>query len=64
MEIKINKQKILKNAGFELTDPRDYIRYMRQLVENLESHNKNYTKKQYFEITQLKEILENIEILK
>ena len=64
MEIRINKQKILKNAGFELTDPRDYIRYMRHLVENLERHNKNYTKTQYFEITQLKEILDNMEINK
>lgn len=64
MNIKINKQEILKNIGIECTNLQDYIFYMQSLIENLESHNKNYTKKQYFEILELKEILNNIEIEK
>lgn len=64
MNIKINKQEILKSIGIECTNLQDYIFYMQSLIENLESHNKNYTKKQYFEILELKEILNNIEIEK
>ena len=62
MEIKINKEKIIKNIGIECTNDFDYIRYMKVLINDLESHNKNYTKKQYFYITQIKEILENMEV--
>lgn len=61
MEIKTNKEKILENIGIEFTNDFDYIKYMKVLIDDLESHNKNYTKKQYFYITQIKEILENME---
>ena len=61
MEIKFNKQNILKNAGIECRDEKDYINYMKIMIEYLESHNKNYTQKQYFDITQIQEILQNIE---
>lgn len=62
MEIKTNKEKILKNVGIEFTNDFDYIKYMRVLINDLESHNENYTKKQYFYITQIKGILENMEV--
>ena len=62
MKIDINKKEIEKNIGIFLTENQDYFTYIKVLIDKLESHNKNYTKEQYFEILQIKEILENIEI--
>lgn len=62
MEIRFNKEKILKSIGIECTNNIDYLNYTRQLVYDLYSHNKNYTNKQYYEIEELKEILDNIEV--
>lgn len=61
MKIKIDKKEILKNLGIECISDFDYILYMKKLAEKLESHNKNYTKEQYFEILNILEILKNIE---
>lgn len=63
MEITFNKKAILKNIGIECVDDKDCIRFIKSLVDDLERNNKNYTKKQYFEIIEIKEILENIKDL-
>lgn len=62
MEIKFDKKTILKNIGIEFKENFDYINYMQRIIEELERNNKNYTKQQYFYITEIKEILENIKI--
>ena len=58
--MKINKKEILKNIGIEFTNNDDYLLYMINLIDYLESHNKNYTKEQYFKISELKEMINNI----
>lgn len=63
MEIKINKKEIEKNIGIFCTDEKDYINFMQTIINDLYIHNKNYTKKQYFQLENIKEILDNIEIL-
>lgn len=63
MKIDFNKQKILNNIGIEFTDSKDYILYIQNLLEYLESNNKNYTKRQYFKILELKEIFDNLEVV-
>ena len=55
-----NKQKIEISTGIWFKDEFDYINYMHNLIEYLADHNKNYTKKQYFKILELKEIINNI----
>lgn len=64
MNVRINKKNILNNIGIEFTNNNDYLLYMQQLIDYLESNNKNYTKRQYFKILELKEILVNMEALK
>ena len=61
-KLKINKNNILNNIGVEFKNKNDYIQYMQNLLEFLETHNKNYTQKQYYKILELKEIINNIEI--
>lgn len=50
----------LAKAGFEgLTEDTDNILfYIHKIIGNLESHNKNYTKSQYYEILTLAEIFD------
>lgn len=55
MEIKFNKENILKSIGIECSCDKYYIAYR---------HNNNYNNKQYYMINDLKEILDNIEVLK
>lgn len=62
MEIRFNKEEIIKSIGIDMSNNADYLNYARQLVYDLYSHNKNYTKRQYYEIEELKEILDNMEI--
>lgn len=64
MEIKFNKENILKSIGIECSYDKYYIAYMQQLVDDLYRHNKNYNNKQYYMINDLKEIIDNIEVLK
>lgn len=61
-ELKINTEKLLKNAGLEFKNINDVVLYMQNIVDELERHNKNYTKKQYILITLLKNVLESFEI--
>ena len=46
----------LKNKNFN-----ELLKDMIQIIDYLESHNKNYTKKQYFNILDLKEISEELQ---
>lgn len=62
MEIKINKVKILKNIGIECVNEADYLEYVKQMIYDLSTHNKNYTKDQEWRILQIKEILDNMEV--
>ena len=64
MKIRFNKENILKSIGIECSCDTNYLAYMQQLIDELYRHNKNYTNKQYYMINELKEILDNIEILK
>lgn len=64
MEIKFNKENILKSIGIECSCDMNYLVYIQQLVDDLYRHNKNYNNKQYYMINDLKEIIDNIEILK
>lgn len=63
MEIRFNKENILKSIGIECSCDMYYLMYMQKLVDELYRHNKNYNNKQYYAINDLKEILDNIEIL-
>lgn len=64
MKIKFNKENILKSIGIEFSCDANYLLYMQKLVDELYLHNKNYNNAQYYAINDLKEILDNIEILK
>lgn len=64
MKIKFNKENISKSIGIECGNDINYLVYMQRLIDDLYTHNKNYNNKQYFMINDLKEILNNIEILK
>lgn len=60
--MKINYKKILENTGLDFENKEDLYFYIKNTIDFLESHNKNYTKEQYHRIIDLKEILENIEM--
>lgn len=62
MEIRINKEKIKNETGINEMDEKDYLNYMYNLLYNLTTHNKNYTKEQEYEIYTLKSIIENMEV--
>ena len=62
MEIKINKEKIKKDTGINEMGEKDYFNYMYNLLYNLTTHNKNYTKEQEYEIYTIKSIIENMEV--
>lgn len=64
MKIKFNKENISKSIGIECNCDINYIAYMQRLIDDLSRRNKNYTNSQYYIITNLKELINNIEILK
>ena len=55
-----NQIENLKNAGFEgmAEDTDNILFYVHSVIDDLESHNKNYTKKQYYGISTLKDIFD------
>ena len=63
IKIEIDKNIIFKNCGIDIEKESDYISYMQSLIDMLESHNKNYTKEQYYAILDIKEILNAMEVL-
>ena len=58
--IEIDKDKIYKECGIDIANSYEYLLYIKNLCEFLESHNKNYTKEQYYAILDIKTILDNI----
>ena len=58
--MKIDFDKINYNTNLGLLNKEAILHYMTRAIEFLESHNKNYTKKQYELICDLYEIITNI----
>lgn len=59
--MKINFNKINKLTQIGVFRDSSLLVYIQHSLDYLESHNKNYTKKQYHLINELKTIFENIE---
>lgn len=58
--LKINKTE-MKKYGFDFDTLEDVYFYMKNIIEYLESHNRNYTKEQYYKISILKDIMNMID---
>jgi hypothetical protein len=58
--MKVNYNKINSETGLGVFSESELLHYVSRLVDELEAHNKNYTKKQYRQITDLKAIIDNI----
>lgn len=58
IEINEKQKKNLKAIGFEglAEDTDNILSYVHKILEVLESHNKNYTKDQYYKISTLNDI--------
>jgi hypothetical protein len=59
--MKINYNKINELTGAGIMRPASTLLYMRNLLDYLYKHNKNYTKQQYYKIEELKIIVDNME---
>lgn len=59
--MKINFEKINELTKIGVFRDSSLLVYIQHTLDYLESHNKNYTKKQYHLISELKTIIENIE---
>lgn len=59
--MKINMNKVKEN-GFEFSSEENTLEYIKRKLEFLESHNKNYTKEQYYIICDLFSLVECIEM--
>lgn len=58
--LKINKEEMEKH-GFNFDSLEDVYFYMKNIIKYLESHNRNYTKNQYYKISALKDIMDMID---
>lgn len=63
MKVKVNKKDILESIGIEFKNEYDYLLYLLQLIDYLYFNNKNYTNEQYYRIEEIREILQNIEVV-
>ena len=61
MKIKLDIEK-LNNQGFFSHDHKEFFERLKSKIDWLESHNKNYTKQQYFFICDLQAFLKSLEI--
>ena len=59
--MKIDFNKINESTRLGLMTKAEILRYVRGVVEYLYTHNKNYTKEQYYRIEDLKNIIDNID---
>lgn len=59
--MKINREK-MERYGYSFNNFEDIYFYFSEMLDYLESHNKNYTKSQYNKIVALKDILECLEV--
>lgn len=53
--LKIDNEK-MKEYGYSFETMEDLFSYIKEEIEWLESHNKNYNNKQYYKISDLKDI--------
>lgn len=60
MELYINYGKL--DNWNDIIDDHDFLYKMKELIDFLESHNKNYTKEQYYKILDLQELIKTLEI--
>lgn len=58
--MKINYKKINDETGAGIFNKNELLHYVSGLVNDLYTHNKNYTKKQYENITDLKSVIDSI----
>lgn len=58
--MKINYNKINSETGLGVFNKNELLHYVSRVVDDLYTHNKNYTQKQYRQITDLKIIIDNI----
>lgn len=63
MILKLRKDKILNETGIKEMENIDYLFYIIEEVDFLLRHNKNYTKKQEQILTDIKSILDNVEVV-
>lgn len=63
MILKLRKDKILNETEIKEMEDIDYLFYIIEEVDFLLSHNKNYTKKQEQILTDIKSILDNVEVV-
>lgn len=63
MILKLRKDKILEETGIKEMEDIDYLFYIIEEVDFLLRHNKNYTKKQEQILTDIKSILDNVEVV-
>jgi len=63
MILKLRKDKILNETGIKEMEDIDYLFYIIEEVDFLLRHNKNYTKKQEQILTDIKSILDNVEVV-
>ena len=58
--MKINFNRVNSETGLGVFNKDELLHYVSRIVDDLYTHNKNYTKKQYRQITDLKAIIDNI----
>ena len=58
--MKVNFNKINVETGRGITNKNELLHYVSRVIDELYNHNKNYTKKQYQQIEELKIIIDNI----
>lgn len=59
--MKINFDKLEQETGIKDTNENDLILYIKNIVEYLATHNKNYNNTQYHKIILLNDIFKSIE---
>lgn len=59
--MKINMNKVKEN-GFEFSSEENTLEYIKRKLEFLESHNKNYTKEQYYIVCDLLSLVNCVEM--
>lgn len=60
--LKLDNEKLLKESGLTFKTLDDCFLYVSNIIDYLESHNKNYNKNQYYKIQTLKDICNAVEI--
>lgn len=62
LKLKIDYEKIHNNVGLFLEDESDVLNFIKNTMDYLYTHNKNYNQQQWIKLQDLKEIVDNIEV--